>query len=127
VPGRGGLLTQGSVLTIGGDDASMVTRGLFVLRELLYSGVDDPPPGVDTTPVPTKPGLSQRAVAMQRINNQACSECHKKFETIAFGLEKFDGMGPITTRTSTETSSATTARSSFPARGSRPPSSRPRN
>ena len=29
----GGLLTQGSVLTIGGDEASMVTRGLFVLHD----------------------------------------------------------------------------------------------
>lgn len=93
VPARGGLLTQGSVLTIGGENASMVTRGLFVLRELLDSGVDDPPPGVDTTPVPAKPGMSNRAVAMQRINNNACSACHKKFETIAFGLEKFDGLG----------------------------------
>ncbi|MDE0736673.1 MAG: DUF1592 domain-containing protein, partial [Pirellulaceae bacterium] len=30
VPGRGGLLTQGSVLTVGGDEASMVARGLFI-------------------------------------------------------------------------------------------------
>ncbi|MCH2580554.1 MAG: DUF1592 domain-containing protein, partial [Planctomycetes bacterium] len=34
VPGRGGLLTQGSLLTIGGAEASMVTRGLFILTEL---------------------------------------------------------------------------------------------
>jgi hypothetical protein len=93
VPARGGLLTHGSVLTVGGDDASTVTRGLFVLRELLYSGVDDPPPCVDTTPVPPKPGLSQRAITMQRITNQACAACHAKFETIALGLEKFDGVG----------------------------------
>ncbi|MEX0713100.1 MAG: LamG-like jellyroll fold domain-containing protein [Pirellulales bacterium] len=93
VPGRGGLLTQASVLTIGGDEASMVTRGLFVLRELLYGGVEDPPPCVDTTPVPTKPGLSQRAVAMDRLANQSCTGCHSKFEPLAFGLEKFDGIG----------------------------------
>jgi mono/diheme cytochrome c family protein len=93
VPSRGGLLTQGSVLTIGGDDGSPVARGLFVLRELLYSNVDDPPPCVDVTPVPPKPGLSQRAIVMQRINNQACSACHRRFETIALGLEKFDGLG----------------------------------
>ena len=30
IPSRGGILTQGSVLTVGGDEASMVTRGLFV-------------------------------------------------------------------------------------------------
>eukprot|EP00913_Durusdinium_trenchii_P010859 g10188.t1 len=44
IKGRGGLLTQGSVLTIGGDEASMVTRGLFVLQKVLDGAVDDPPP-----------------------------------------------------------------------------------
>jgi hypothetical protein len=93
VPSRGGLLTQGSVLTVGGDEASMVTRGLFVLHDLLYGHVGDPPPCVDTTPVLTKPGLTQRAIAMQRLADGSCSGCHSKFEPFAFGLEKFDGLG----------------------------------
>jgi len=93
IPSRGGLLTQGSVLTIGGDEASMVTRGLFVLHNLLDGEVSDPPPGVDTTPVPPKPGLSQRAIAKARIANKSCGGCHSKFEPLAFGLEKFDGLG----------------------------------
>lgn len=93
VPGRGGLLTQGSLLTVGGDDASMVTRGLFILNDLLYSKVGSAPPGVDTTPVPPKPGMSRRAVAETRLTNAACSGCHSKFEPLAFGLEKFDGVG----------------------------------
>lgn len=71
----------------------MVTRGLFMLNELLYDRVEDPPPCVDTTPVPTKPGQSQWAVAEARIKNQACAGCHGKFEPLAFGLEKFDGLG----------------------------------
>ena len=70
VPGRGGLLTQGSVLTVGGDDASMVTRGLFVMHELLRGVVRDPPPCVDTTPVPSKPGLTQRMISESRIADQ---------------------------------------------------------
>lgn len=90
---RGGLLTQGSVLTIGGDEASTVTRGLFVLHDLLRGVVKDPPPCVDTTPVPTKPGLTQRMIATSRIKNEACGGCHAKFEPLAFGLEKFDGLG----------------------------------
>ena len=93
IPGRGGLLTHGSVLTVGGDEASMVTRGLFVLQDVLRGSVKDPPPGLDTTPVPTKPGLSQRRIAEQRIANQACGGCHVKFEPLAFGLERFDGLG----------------------------------
>jgi hypothetical protein len=93
VPGRGGLLTQGSVLTVGGDDASTVTRGLFVMHELLRGIVRDPPPCVDTTPVPTKPGLTQRAIAESRLANQSCAGCHSKFEPLSFALEKFDGLG----------------------------------
>ena len=93
VPARGGLLTQGSLLTMGGDDASMVTRGLFVLEDLLFSEVGDPPPGLDTSPVPASPGKSNRVVAQARIANQACGGCHRKFEPLAFGLERFDGLG----------------------------------
>lgn len=93
VPGRGGLLTHGSVLTVGGDDASMVTRGLLVMHELLRGVVKDPPPCVDTTPTPSKPGLTQRAIAESRIANKNCGGCHEKFEPLAFGLEKFDGLG----------------------------------
>ncbi len=92
-PARGGLLTQGSLLTIGGDNASMVTRGLFVLHDLLRGVIKDPPPCVDATPVPSKPGVSQRMIATSRIENQACGGCHAKFEPLAFGLEKFDGLG----------------------------------
>ncbi|MFT4637531.1 MAG: hypothetical protein ACI8T1_000841 [Verrucomicrobiales bacterium] len=92
-PERGGLLTQGSVLTIGGDEASMVTRGLFVLNDLLRSGVKDPPPCVDTTPVAAKPGLTLRGIAEERVANKSCGGCHIKFEPLAYGLEKFNGVG----------------------------------
>lgn len=90
---RGGLLTQGSVLTIGGDEASMVSRGLFVLHDVLRGEVADPPPGLDTTPVPTKPGLSQRMIAESRIADTKCGGCHVKFEPLAFSLERYDGIG----------------------------------
>lgn len=90
---RGGLLTQGSLLSIGGDEASMVTRGLFVLHDLLRGSVKDPPPGVDTSPTPSAPGLPQRIIAEKRILDQSCGGCHSKFEPLAFGLEQFDGLG----------------------------------
>ena len=93
IPERGGLLTQGSVLTVGGDEASMVARGLFVMHELLRGVVHDPPPCVDTSPVETKPGISQRAISEQRLRNQACAGCHQRFEPLAFGFERFDGLG----------------------------------
>ncbi len=92
-PARGGLLTHGSVLTMGGDDASMVTRGLFVLRDLLRGTVKDPPPCLDTTPIPSSPGQSQRVISEERVANRSCGGCHEKFEPLAFGLERFDGLG----------------------------------
>jgi len=95
-PSRGGLLTHGSILAQGGDEASMVSRGLFVLHDVLRGVVKDPPPCVDTTPVPSKPGLTQRAIAEQRVANQACGGCHKRFEPLAFGLEMYDGVGRFT-------------------------------
>ena len=90
---RGGILTHGSVLTMGGDSASMVTRGLFVLHDLLRSGVNDPPPGTDTTPVPSEPGLPQRKIAEMRVHDKSCGGCHSKFEPLAYGLERYDGLG----------------------------------
>ena len=93
IPSRGGLLTQGSTLTMGGDEASMVTRGLFILNDILRGVVKDPPPCVDTTPVPSEPGLSQRIIAERRIANASCGGCHSRFEPLAFGLERFDGLG----------------------------------
>ena len=93
VDGRGGLLTHGSVLTMGGDEASMVTRGLFVFHDLLRGVVSPPPPGLDTSPIPTKPGVSHRVAAEMRIGDENCGGCHARFEPLAFGLEKFDGLG----------------------------------
>ena len=93
IPSRGGLLTQASTLTVGGEEASMVTRGLFVFHDLLRGVVRDPPPCVDTSPVPTEPGRTQRAIAEQRIANESCGGCHRRFEPFAFGLERFDGFG----------------------------------
>lgn len=90
---RGGILTHGSLLTVGGDHASMVTRGLLVMHELLRGVVKAPPPCVDTTPVPTKAGLTQRAIAEARIADSNCGGCHSRFEPLAFGLEKYDGLG----------------------------------
>jgi hypothetical protein len=71
----------------------MVSRGLFILHDVLSSKVGDPPPGVDTTPVPAKPGLSNRDVSHIRLADKSCQGCHSKFEPLAFGLEVFDGIG----------------------------------
>jgi len=114
---RGGLLTQGSLLTIGGDEASMVTRGLFVLQDVLHSRVGNPPPGVDTTPKPSEPGLSQRDMALARLADASCRGCHVKFEPLAFGLERFDGLGAYQERDEHGNPLAETGQLLFPGEG----------
>ncbi|WP_296459807.1 DUF1592 domain-containing protein [Rubinisphaera sp.] len=98
IPSRGGVLTHGSLLTVGGDQASMVARGLFLMHDLLRGVVKDPPPCVDTTPVPARSGLTQRDIAESRMANNSCGGCHVKFEPLAFGLEQFNGIGQYQTK-----------------------------
>jgi hypothetical protein len=93
IPERGGLLTQGSISTIGGNSESMVGRGLFLLENILCGHVDSPPPGVDTTPPEAAPGKSQRSYSEERVNNSSCSGCHRQMEPQAWGLERFDATG----------------------------------
>ncbi len=86
---RGGLLTQGSLLTIGGDESSMVARGLFIFETLLCQHPTSPPPGVDTTPPPLEPGRSQRYYSEERTENDSCAGCHLQFEPLAWGLGRY--------------------------------------
>jgi hypothetical protein len=97
VPERGGLLTQGSLLTIGGDDSSMVARGLFVFENILCEHPMSPPEGVDTTPPEVEPGQSQRDYSEQRTSNAACAGCHLQFEPLAWGLERYVADGTYAT------------------------------
>jgi hypothetical protein len=95
---RGGLLTQGSVLTIGGNTSSMVSRGLFLLETFLCGEIDSPPPGIDTTPPVVEPGKSQRTYSEERIANAACAGCHSQFEPAAWGIERYDAVGAYSTQ-----------------------------
>lgn len=93
VPERGGLLTQGAMATVGGNTASMVSRGLYLLENLLCSRVGSPPAGVDTTPPEIEPGNSQRVYSEDRVDNPSCGGCHVQFEPLAWGLERYDPTG----------------------------------
>ena len=92
-PERGGLLTQGSLLTIGGDESSMVARGLFVFENVLCQHPVSPPPGVDTTPPTLEPGSSQRDISETRTTNPSCAGCHLQFEPLAWGLGRYQADG----------------------------------
>lgn len=92
-PERGGLFTQGSMLTLGGDESSMVARGLFMFENVLCQHPTSPPPGVDTTPPPIEPGSSQRDISEDRAANPTCAGCHVQFEPMAWGLGRYQADG----------------------------------
>lgn len=94
---RGGLLTQGSVLTITSNPTrtSPVKRGKWVMETLLGTPPPPPPPNVPELKIdkdhPLTGTLRQRME--QHRANPACSSCHERMDDIGFGLENFDAIG----------------------------------
>lgn len=98
VPERGGLLTQASLLTVGGNRASLVERGLFVLETLLCGEVLSPPVDVVMMMGEVMPGVTQRTYSEQRLASSTCGSCHIQMDPLAFALERFDGVGGYATQ-----------------------------
>lgn len=95
VPERVGILTHPSVLAAHafGEEPSLVSRGLFVLHDVLCDSVGSPPPGVDTTPPPTAPGDSHRDQSEDRVDNEVCGQCHEVFDPLGYPFDVFDAVG----------------------------------
>lgn len=93
VPERGGLLTQASLLTVGGNRGSLVERGLFVLETLLCGSVEAPPVDVVMMMGDVAPGVTQRTFSEQRMASSVCGSCHVQMDPFAYALERFDGIG----------------------------------
>ena len=94
---RGGVLTHASILTITSNPrrTSPVTRGKWVLEQILGTPPPPPPPNVpeleETRKVAAEASLRER----MRIHreNPDCAGCHSKMDPIGFALENFDGIG----------------------------------
>ncbi len=95
---RGGLLGQGSILTITSypTRTSPVLRGKYVLENLLASPPPPPPPNVpalDTKGEAPGESLTMRAAMELHRKNPPCSGCHARMDPIGFALENFDAVG----------------------------------
>jgi len=95
---RRGVLGQGSFLTISsvGTRTSPVTRGRWILENVLGTPAPVPPPGVDTNlekdPEQVKvTSLRQRLELHRKV--EPCASCHKIMDPIGFALENFDMVG----------------------------------
>ncbi len=94
---RGGLLGQGSILTVTSypNRTSVVQRGKWVLENLLGSPPPPPPPDVPPLEAKSKDGklLTSRQQMEQHRTNPVCSSCHARMDPIGFALENYDGVG----------------------------------
>ena len=95
---RGGLLGQGSILTITSyaNRTSPVNRGKWVLENLLSSPPPPPPadiPALKTEASTTGAPLTMRAAMIQHRADPACAGCHSRMDPIGFAMENFDAMG----------------------------------
>jgi len=94
---RGGLLGQGSMLTVTSypDRTSPVVRGKWILENLLGTPPPSPPPGVP----PLKPPsfatkvLSVRERMVDHRRNPPCAGCHAMMDPLGLALEHFDAVG----------------------------------
>jgi mono/diheme cytochrome c family protein len=95
---RGGLLGQGSILTITSysNRTSAVLRGKWVLENLLSAPPPPPPPDVPAFNADAgEPGkvLTMREAMTRHRANPACAGCHARMDPIGFAMENFDADG----------------------------------
>ena len=95
-PARGGILGQGSLLTVTSyaNRTSPVVRGKWVLENLLNTPPPVPPANVP--PFPDGEDMASMSVR-QRMEvhrkNPVCAACHSRLDPLGFALENFDAIG----------------------------------
>jgi len=93
---RGGLLRQGSILTVTSyaTRTSPVLRGVWVLDNIFGAPPPPPPPNV---PALEDASVSASLPMRQRLGahraNPACASCHRTIDPVGFALENFDAVG----------------------------------
>jgi mono/diheme cytochrome c family protein len=93
---RGGLLRQGSVLSVTSyaTRTSPVLRGVFVLRNILGAPPPPPPPDVPALDESTMAAnLPMRERLAAHRSNAACASCHRTIDPAGFSLENFNAVG----------------------------------
>jgi hypothetical protein len=93
---RGGVLTQGSVLTVSSyaTRTSPVLRGRWVLDNLLDAPPPEPPPDVPNlkeSEIGTSASMREQLELHRK--DPTCASCHRRMDPLGFGLENFDAVG----------------------------------
>jgi mono/diheme cytochrome c family protein len=97
-PIRGGLLGQGSILTVTShnDRTSPVVRGKWILENILGNPPSPPPANVPPLSADNNVNgkvLSMRERMAEHAKNPVCANCHAMFEPAGLALENFDATG----------------------------------
>ena len=96
-PMRGGLLGQGSMLTVQSlsTRTSPVKRGIWILENILGTTPPDPPPDVPELEASATDGreLSMREAMERHRANPTCAACHRLMDPLGLALENFDAVG----------------------------------
>jgi len=94
---RGGLLGQGSLLTVTSppNRTSVVQRGKWILDNLLGEPPPPPPadvPALDATTKGARKLTLREAMELHRAN-PGCAVCHRNIDPLGFALENYNGIG----------------------------------
>ena len=92
---RGGLLRQGSVLTVTSypTRTSPVLRGTWVLENIFGAPPPPPPPNVPALDNSVPASLPIRERLSAHRDNPACASCHRTIDPIGFAMENYDALG----------------------------------
>jgi hypothetical protein len=94
---RGGLLGHGSILTATSytTRTSPVTRGKWLLENILGAPPPPPPPNVPDLNEKGDDGkaLSMRQAMERHRANPVCASCHARMDPLGLALENFDAIG----------------------------------
>jgi mono/diheme cytochrome c family protein len=92
---RKGLLGHASVLTVTSNDdrTNPVSRGKYILTNILGTPPPPPPPNVPPLNEISGKVLSMRERMQEHRANAVCANCHKLMDPIGLSLENFDAVG----------------------------------
>lgn len=95
--GRGGILTQASILTITSNPTrtSPVLRGKWILEQILGTPPPPPPPNVpllEETPEAAASASLRERLELHRSKPE-CATCHSKMDPLGFAFENFNAIG----------------------------------
>jgi hypothetical protein len=94
---RGGLLGQGSILTVTSypNRTAPTIRGKWILENILGSPPPPPPTNVPSLRQENDEGrvLNMRQQMEQHRANPVCASCHKAMDPLGFALENYDAIG----------------------------------